>query len=223
MSWMIERQTDKCEALLDFYQNVMLFNKLAGNDVENLLLIPKYKDFLREEVSEAICAFKLKDPLNFIEEIADSLFVASYLMALECGEVCLKDTVSPMRLAYLEPAMKALESSLEPDSEIFNGVVMLTLLEEIAMCLDCDLAGVLDAVAVANLSKFPLIGSIDPNWEVERILEEGRYTCVTYMKLEGRYVFKDGHGKVLKPSTFEKEDLVKYLPDYYKTFETKVK
>lgn len=215
---MIERQTEKCEALLGFYQNVMLFNKLAGNDVENVLLIPKYKGFLREELEEAICAFKLKDPLNFIEEIADSLFVASYLMALECGEVCLQDTVSPMRLAYLEPSMKTIETSLEADSEIFNGVVLLTLLEEVAMCLDCDLGGVLDAVAVANLSKFPLVGGIDPDCEVDRLVAEGRYTNICYTELEGRYVFKDGCGKVLKPSTFKKEDLTEFLPDYYTVF-----
>lgn len=78
-----------------------------------------------------------------------------------------------------------------------------------------DLYMAMDGISASNWSKFPEVGSVDPDAECMYIEEAnaGRYHDVKYRVSTNTesgkpvYVFYEASGKVVKPSTFRKADL----------------
>ncbi len=80
-----------------------------------------------------------------------------------------------------------------------------------------DIEGAFKEVMNSNFTKFPLVGTIDPEKEVLFIESAGRYKNVTYktkVDLEGnnRVIFYSDKGKFVKPSCFKEPKLSPFLP-----------
>lgn len=57
----------------------------------------------------------------------------------------------------------------------------------------------------SNMTKFPDVGSVDPDAECTAIEKKyaGRYSGISWKEVNGKYVFTEKSGKVVKPSTFQ--------------------
>lgn len=122
---------------------------------------------------------------------------------------CVNETVQ-----ILEPYTDNIELSIEDNTYIFHvACATIVLLDRSGF----DMVSYLNTVNASNMSKFPLVSSIDdPKVIVEQIINDGRYAGVEYkvVELDGeeRYVFtatedlesgkKFPTGKVIKHSSF---------------------
>ena len=100
---------------------------------------------------------------------------------------------------------------------------MLSLVENIGYSSGLNIELAFKEVMESNWSKFPLVDNVNPLDEVKYIENQGRYTNVRFERnidLNGneRYIFKDGNGKVVKPSTFKEPKLANFIPESFKIF-----
>ena len=71
------------ENLKKYYNNVLLWNYIGGNRIENKQLINTYVGLVDEESNETIDGLKEEDQIEIIDGVIDSLVVGSYLYAVK--------------------------------------------------------------------------------------------------------------------------------------------
>jgi NTP pyrophosphatase (non-canonical NTP hydrolase) len=209
--WFLENADRFKEGIVDFYRSVVKWNKLAGNTQEQSQdLIPIYRTLVAEEIKELKEAYESEDAALFAKELADCLVVGSFLYYLEEGFDNLfdPDWVNTSGLNDIECFIDTLDGK---DTMNFLGEC-----ERLAFNLDVDMVEVCNEVMKSNFSKFikkstcEVLPCSECRWIEE--VSKGRYTNVEFKLLLGYYVFKDGNGKVVKPSTYSDARIKHLIP-----------
>lgn len=220
------------ENLIKYYNDVLLWNFIGGNRVENKNLIHTYVGLVDEESNETIDGLKKEDQIEVIDGVIDSLVVGSYLYAVkrdvsEFSNVNF-DTVD-MPLFDLIYKMEELKDHYRNDDgnlkDEFSDHIeeFMSYAEAIYVKLSkyVDVEGAFEEILKSNWSKYPTIESVDADAEIVYIEAQGRYSGVYSSvskspKGDSFFVFKEGtKGKVVKPSVFKEPSLQKYI---YKDF-----
>ena len=200
--------------LIPFYQDVISWNSFVGNDINNSKLKDLYVNLVLEESTEIFDSIKDNDPIEFIDGVCDSLVVGSFLMALKRKEDFKNHKVA-IENVELDTSIMALNDLVKNDT-LNNIEKIIDLLEKLSSTIEVDIIKACEEVMFSNWSKFPLISEVNPNKEVSFIENQGRYTNISFeSKLDNsgneRFVFKDGNGKVVKPSTFKDPALKEFI------------
>jgi len=203
------------EVYQKFQQEVLLFNTLAGNDVNDKSLIPLYEALVIEEAEELFAAKTIYD---IIDHMIDTLVTGEYLAHLYGyedgilsgnglkGEANCHDIVEDVsHLIYL---LKQPERAVS---------LVLDKLQHCAMNFaDAYFPHekLMNEIMESNLSKFIPSHAISVE-EAEAICksieEETIYKGVDFKMVNGYYVFVDMNGKVMKRHNWFKDvDLTKH-------------
>ena len=206
--------------LIPFYKDVISWNDFAGNDINNKKLINLYIDLVKEESTEVFDSIKDNDPVEFLDGVADSLVVGSFLQALVHGDSFEEHTVSSKKgdLNTLIEELKVLVSEPEKKSK-----EIIFKLEEISNSTDSDILACCQNVMESNWSKFPLITEVNPEDEIKFIESQGRYSGIVFeVKTDSagseRFIFKSDKGKIVKPSTFKEPTLQQFVTEELNNF-----
>lgn len=199
-------------SLNDFYKDVIDWNAFSGNRYNNSELVDVYVSFVEEEMSEMFDEIDEGNDVGYLNELADSLVVGSFLYAVVNSEDFSVYDREPEAIDDFEQSIVKLKKLFNQKNHSENINTLLEMLEDIAYSSDMDVIAACEEVMTANWSKFPLVTDVDPEKEVQYIEKDGRYKGVTYETRKDaqgneRYIFKSDTGKVVKPSTFKKADL----------------
>lgn len=208
---------------VEFYKQVLLFNKLAGNDKrEHDVALAHQIELCEEEWKETLEAFEKRDAVEFLDGIVDSLVVKGYLQAMCDGQFSVLDifAVSDHCLSWGEYLKH---------SEKFDVGILEHFCNTLKDKYQVDIEGAMEEVMRSNMSKFlkacPVKVSDAARVYIQSCLDkiskgiedknEGRYTGVYAELVETEdsayYVFKDDKGKVMKGSLFSKPDLKPFV------------
>lgn len=197
------------EVYQKFQQQVLLFNELAGNDVNDLSLIPLYEALVIEEAEEL---FEAKTIYDIIDHMIDVLVVGEYLAQLYGyedgilsgnglkGETNCHDVVEDVsHLIYL---LKQPERAVS---------LVLDKLQHCAMNFaDAYFPHekLMNEIMESNLSKFipsHAISVEEAQAICKSIEEETIYKGVDFKMINGYYVFINQDGKVMKKHNWFKD------------------
>lgn len=207
--------------LIYLYQDVVSWNNFVGNTLNKEGLKDLYTNLVKEETTEIFDSIKSNDSVEFLDGVCDTLVVGSFLLAVKNQEDFKNYTLS-FKKVNIEPSINYLKELLEEN--LFNNIEqILSLVENIGYSSGLNIELAFKEVMESNWSKFPLIENVNPLEEIKYIENQGRYKNVNFEKnidLNGneRYIFKDGNGKVVKPSTFKEPQLKEFIPEYFKIF-----
>lgn len=195
-----------------FFDGVMEFNKVIGNDVNDETLIPLYTNLLKEEAEEMADAKNAEDELD---SILDVIVVGSYLAQLIGYKlhywqenILAEDYYSTMESIVTCCDMEDTEQAITYVEDI-----MAIFLE-----LDIDHLGAINEVLSSNMSKFIKVeGNL--TWEQQEcydlicksIVDKGRYFGVTWQRVGDYIMFRDENGKCLKAPCFREPNLSQYI------------
>lgn len=153
--------------------------------------------------------------LETLKEVSENLRIEGMRFAIQD----VNNTIDPSSLKYDDMSLyvKMMEEGLEKDNptRVLEGCMGLML------GLDFDYRKALTEVLDSNDSKIPTIYqfqnifgsglSIEDDIQLESVWIEnrnsGRYTGVSGKVIDGRIVFKDDNGKIMKPCTFKEARL----------------
>lgn len=153
--------------------------------------------------------------LETLKEVSDNLRIEGLRFAIQD----VNNAIDPSLMKYDDMTLyvKMMEEGLEKDNpyRVLEGCIGLML------GLDFDYRKALTEVLDSNDSKIPTIAqfhdsvgydlTLDDNIQIESVKIEnrnfGRYTGVSGKVIDGRIVFKDGNGKIMKPCTFQEARL----------------
>lgn len=173
--------------------------------------------FVEEEFKETIDALKAGDRVEAVDGACDMFVVASYALYLHCPEI-LKE-----KCHFNDNVISSLDHLA---TAIADKRPVETLEQVVALLyrLDINLGYNLQEVLDSNDSKYPTISQLldaysDTVFTDEKDLlekeclaiaerSEGRYSDITFVKEGEQYVFLDGKGKIMKPSTFRKPKII---------------
>lgn len=195
------------------------------------------------EISEAI--FDKKSDNLMIDGLVDSLVVGFYYLAIKYKIKNVDEMIEKFKYISMDEIFEnisfisnllekakifyevdnnnkqTIESKIKRNRLIYNNIEdIIEKINSICFSSEYDIIGAANEVMASNFSKFPLVGSVVPENEVAYIESQGRYKNVCYKiktDLEGnnRYVFLDGNGKFVKPSTFKEPELDQFIPSGY--------
>lgn len=213
-NWLLKDSYDYREGVARFYERVIEFNKVAGNDYTDPKINKLYKGLVQEEFKELLQAYKDGDPVEYCKELADCFVVTSYYMLCEDSHY-IKD------LGHAEYVCTGPVDTTDPwkfyDNDPF---LYLMQLEKLGNALDVDFVGVLHAVMDSNFSKFISVheavtgygGDLAPLCKKLEENSKGRYTGVTSQESNGYIVFRSDQGKIMKPPCYFEADIKKFIP-----------
>ncbi len=207
--------------LIYLYQDVVSWNNFVGNALNKEGLKELYINLVKEETTEIFDSIRSNDSVEFLDGVCDTLVVGSFLLAVK-KQKDFKDYDLSFRKVNIEPSINYLKDLLNED--VFENIEKaLSLVEDIGYSSGLNIELAFKEVMESNWSKFPLIDSVNPLNEVKYIENQGRYSNVRFERnidLNGneRYIFKDGNGKVVKPSTFKEPKLKEFIPESFKIF-----
>lgn len=189
----------------EFFERVMEFNEVIGNDVNDRTLIPLYTTLLIEEAGEMADATSAEEELD---SALDQLVVGGFLSELHQRSL----RVPRYELGcYVEGA-----SSLIENIDNFPFVILEELMKTLTS-LDIDLHGALHHVMDSNFSKIPVIGTQigmdEDNFDrmCSDIESKGRYKGVIWGITNNRLIIRDENGKLLKADTFFEPELTQFI------------
>ena len=207
--------------LIYLYQDVVAWNNFVGNVLNKEGLQELYIDLVKEETTEIFDSIKTNDAVEFLDGVCDTLVVGSFLLAVK-NQKDFKDYDLSFKEVNIEPSINYLKDLINED--VFKNIEkVLSLVENIGYSSGLNIELAFKEVMESNWSKFPLVDNVNPLDEVKYIENQGRYTNVRFERnidLNGneRYIFKDGNGKVVKPSTFKEPKLANFIPESFKIF-----
>lgn len=207
--------------LVYLYQDVVSWNNFVGNVLDKEGLKDLYINLVKEETTEIFDSIKTNDSVEFLDGVCDTLVVGSFLLAVK-NQKDFKDYELSFKNVNIEPSIHYLEKLI--NENVFENIEqILSLVENIGYSSGLDIEKAFKEVMESNWSKFPLVDTVNPLNEVKYIEEQGRYKNVRFERnidLEDneRYIFKDGNGKVVKPSTFKEPQLKEFIPESFKIF-----
>lgn len=215
------------KALDEFFFNVVKVNTLAGNDTSDKGLIPLYHKLIHEESGEMIKAIKEKDTIEFFDGLIDTMVVAGYATMLHNNNLDNWDLSEEDKdnVGRIGDTLKVKEL----DSDSVDFIINSAIAEAYRLNKrdKFDVVGMMDEISRSNLTKFPKTSECDPHQEVEKIVEQGRYSGITFNRVEykGEYYYnfmalRDEEAgvdfekpKFVKPSVYSKPELSKFIGD----------
>ena len=207
--------------LIYLYQDVVAWNNFVGNVLNKEGLQELYINLVKEETTEIFDSIKTNDAVEFLDGVCDTLVVGSFLLAVK-NQKDFKDYDLSFKEVNIEPSINYLKDLINED--VFKNIEkVLSLVENIGYSSGLNIELAFKEVMESNWSKFLLVDNVNPLNEVKYIENQGRYTNVRFERnidLNGneRYIFKDGNGKVVKPSTFKEPKLANFIPESFKIF-----
>jgi NTP pyrophosphatase (non-canonical NTP hydrolase) len=209
--------------LINLYQDVISWNDFVGNKINNKELSNLYIDLVKEETQEIFDSIENVDAAEFLDGICDTLVVGSFLLALKRQRDFSDYEISKQHVDFKESIFKL--RKLVQYNTYENIEEIIILVENISYSLDLDIEKSFEEVMISNWSKFPLIENVTPLNEIKYIESKGRYKEVRFeknidSKSLDRYIFKDGNGKVVKPSTFKEPKLSQFIPESFVIFKS---
>ncbi len=189
---------------------VLKWNKIAGNLPEDSSLINTYISLCIEEAKEGVKAEEEDDKVEHLDALCDSVFTGFFLNALHKG------VTFPIKNVTVETNDDGLDfehmlSELQ-DKYIFG--YMLALVDALGTLSNYyDLLGAFNRVLTSNMSKYiPMSQEVDLTAEIASVEGQGRYGDVFVQEIDGYYILRakkdllEGveykQGKIVKPSTF---------------------
>lgn len=180
-----------------FIDSVLEWNDVAGNTCtsENYEQLRSLYINLVEEEREEV--FTASNRSEFVDGLIDTMVTGAKLC-----EIC---NVTPLYMPCSKESFSALRHAVHINCFNFAYYTLLNV-----KFLDVNKA--LNEVLHSNWSKFPEVDNVNPSSECTYIESLGRYTNITYKICtlsNGKqvYVFRDGNGKIVKPSTFVEPDI----------------
>ena len=127
--------------------------------------------------------------------------------------------------SLLAQSKVVLEEATELLEAVEEGLGQEQILKEAADCmvsicgmvamlnrLGYDVSGAWQAVNENNMTKFPT-DRIEAIYAADAIANETGKVCSVFER-DGRYVIKDGNGKIRKSASYSKVSVLQYTPDY---------
>lgn len=209
--------------------DVVVWNKIGGNEVEDKSLIPIYTQLSREEMfgqNEFLQGWFTGDKVMQSDGMGDLLYTCGMLCELtDSPEDFQVNTEEWKNLFITEDVISLLSSSLINVEDYYE------LREHLfALCVKMseimDVEGVFRVISESNYSKYvhenELYNGFDLDGEVFEIESKGRYGDVKYKKVGDYYVFTAGKDlesgvvfdkpKIIKSSLYhEPEGLDKFI------------
>lgn len=205
-------------SLVKYAKHVVDWNSVAASAKGEFTPLEKQWEFVGEELEETIKALSENDRKEVIDGACDLFVVASYAYWLS-NNYSLSLTYTPD--LKFSPG-KALDAFANEDYE-----EMLKLSTALLFGLDMQLDKNMSSVLESNDSKYPTlteVQSLHKDLDLVKALEAectcieqrngGRYEGVHFsivdgnMKEEPRVVFFDKGGKIMKPGTFKKPNII---------------
>uniref|UniRef100_A0AB38Z3E6 Nucleotide pyrophosphohydrolase n=1 Tax=Klebsiella phage vB_KpnM_Iguana_ER37 TaxID=3076781 RepID=A0AB38Z3E6_9CAUD len=205
-------------SLVKYAKHVVDWNSVAASAKGEFTPLEKQWEFVGEELEETIKALSENDRKEVIDGACDLFVVASYAYWLS-NNYSLSLTYTPD--LKFSPG-KALDAFANEDYE-----EMLKLSTALLFGLDMQLDKNMSSVLESNDSKYPTLSevqSLHKDLDLLKALEAectcieqrngGRYEGVHFsivdgnMKEEPRVVFFDKGGKIMKPGTFKKPNII---------------
>ena len=214
-------------SLYQQHLQVVEWNSIAGNGSHDLS-DAKFNfqvGLVCEEYQELLDAIEENNVVEIYDALSDLFVVLSYLCYLDAerDQMVIDEVDFTPSTAYVFGFANQLRlnkdqyrhSLLDQDNidagylwhelDLLMGTIINT-----KKCVEC-----LDEVIRSNLTKYPVIGSVDPEKECKYIESKGRYTGITFTTCTigevEYYVFVDCNGKIMKPSTMQNPDIKKII------------
>ena len=206
------------QSLIPLYKNVLSWNKVYGNDINNQLL-NTHSELLAEKTINIFNAIKDNNQIEFLRGLVDSIVVGSYLYAL-INKSHFNNYKENHEVVNIKNTVEKLNLIISMKQNIKEISIILTYLENISHTISgyIDIVEACNEVMNSNWSKFPLTSNVTPEDEINFIEEQGEYSNIKYSiiidsKNNSRYVFKDNNGEIVKPSTFRAPFLEGFIHD----------
>lgn len=220
--FMQRNHKDREAALKSFYERVIEWNAVAGN---NYNLEELYRNLVKEEIKEIIEAAENKDGVEYVKELADCLVVGSYyalcqgMLEDELLTISQSDEMHDDVLQWLGfTGLDSLPSILDKHKSD-----ILLAFEYLYFTCDADMSSVIHEVMDSNFSKFIEAGeaAFAYGGDLSRVCKQieeasgNRYENVTSQYCNGYIVFRDSKGKIVKPPCYRSAYVDKYVPKKY--------
>lgn len=214
-------------SLYQQHQQVVEWNSIAGNGTHDLS-DEKFKlqvGFVCEEYQELLDAIAENNVVEIYDALGDLFVVLSYLCYMDSSReniaiapvdftpasTFLFGFANELRLSKEQYRVSLLDQDNINAGYLWHELdLLIGTIANTKKCIEC-----LDEVIRSNLTKYPVVGTVDPEKECEYIENKGRYTGITYKISKigdvEYYVFFDCNGKIMKPSTMQNPDISKII------------
>ena len=213
-------------------EQIVRFNELMDNDINNKNLIGTYAKLTEEEFrgeGEFLQSFLSDDKEGMLDGLIDLTFTSFYWYLLE-GHTFKEEFIE--RLINVEADMTSLKSdvedlkySIDKGLSYYTVNTLIRILAKESIQSQFDILGAFFNILESNLSKLVLKGSVDTEKELVNILAKGRYADVSiYEKVSDDKVYyafkamKDIQNgvtfkepKLIKTSLFKEPELRSFI------------
>lgn len=208
-------------SLWKYAKHVVDWNSVAASAKGELTSFEKQWEFVGEELEETILALKENDREEVVDGACDLFVVASYAYWLKAHS-----SIQENSLVY-NPDLKFLPGKAKDAFANEDYEEMLNLSTALLFGLDIQLGKNMSSVLESNDSKYPTVievRSLHKDLDLVEALEaectcieernKGRYEGVHFSIVKGvlgqedRVVFFDKGGKIMKPGTFKKPNII---------------
>lgn len=193
-----------------YAEEVARWNMIANNGQMNRSYeaLKIQERLIEEEFNELVNEYG-KEKIDFLKELCDLFVVSSYMMFL-------KDEVDDITFIndtkYGSPSISGALGTLSDLILMRDWYGVVKCCVGLLTTIDADTKKALSLVNQNNFSKFV---HYDEESEViyDHIIKEieskseGRYTDITWAKVGDYVVFKDGKGKIMKPTNYKSVNL----------------
>lgn len=206
------------EQMLD---DVVEWNKYAGNDVTDKSLIPTYLKLSREEFfgdGELLQSWFNNDEVGTLDGLCDLVFTYGYLSQLQGDDEELFDhdyTIKHRPEDTLEDASSFLILNFKSHMKDMLYTLLWVFEDQF------DIVGAFKEVLRSNMSKFPLQSEVNIYVELDGFGKSDRYADISYKLVDDRVIFLAGKDKktgvvfnkpkIIKPSTFSEPSLEEFV------------
>lgn len=209
-------------SLVKYAKHVVDWNSVAASAKGEFTPLGKQWEFVGEELQETVTALIENDRKEVVDGACDLFVVASYAYWLSNNYSLSSDKYLTYNPDLKFSPGKALDAFANDDYE-----GMLKLSTALLFGLDMQLHKNMHSVLESNDSKYPTLSeiqSLHKDLDLAKALEAectcieqrngGRYEGVHFsivdenMKEEPRVVFFDKGGKIMKPGTFKKPNII---------------
>lgn len=219
--------------VLYMQKEVIRFNSLMGNSIDNKGLIDTYKFLTKEEClgdGELLDSYRKGDKEGTLDGLIDMVFVSFYFALLEGHK--LQDDEYLDRQVNIETNMTTLSNDLldieklvQDGLSFYTRNTLVRILSKGEVAFQYDIMGAFNNILESNLSKLVVKGTVDPYEEMDKILAKGRYSVLSVEEVENEGIvylaFKALHDsqndvtfsepKLIKTSLFKEPELGQFI------------
>lgn len=200
----------------EFADKVVEFNFIADNGILNRSpeKITLQKKLIQEEYEEVVEAYEKRDKVEFLKELCDLFVVTSYMLRITKPEEYEREDTFILDNRFGAPPFYSAFNLISDMIYIEDWRSVIKAVIGILRCVDAKEREALYLVNDNNFSKFCWYQDsqedvYDHMAQAISTSSNGRYTNVSWYKVNNWVIFKDEDGKIMKP--------VGYLPVNLKT------